>query len=536
MSSNKVPLDGVLSPDECRIIDAYSSENQGKDILPGIAEFIRMNFSVKIDVDPDIINSYKTDSSNLPGNASVLARPSNERECAIILRMCRSCRIPVTLSAGRSNLTGSATPTEGMIVSLSEMKIPGIRVDPIMKTALSPVGIIFEDMRKSVLEQSEGKLFFPVDPTSRFDAMVGGAIACNASGFTPGEAGAMRSWVRSLRFLLMNGMGITAVRGQYISEDGMFLFTHGSEEIAVPVPRYSRPSIKNASGPYSNPHGSVDLVDLIIGSEGIFALVTECTLALSDHPREYLDLFLSLPDESDALNLLFYLSGGLPEEFSSLSAFEYFGPNCRRYMDHEHRLFRTDHAVGVYLQIPLRDEPLEQSAVEWLEILQDAPCRIQEDAIMILLTDRDRTIFFEARHSLPARSLEVVTRRGTHTIMTDTVVPPRRFAEFLEYTHALIRSEGLDYLVFGHLGDCHLHFMILPEKDQMRRGVDVYDRIIEKSSALGGVYSGEHGTGKRKRGDFLKCYGAQAAEQVLATKRAFDPLLLLNRGNVIAYP
>jgi D-lactate dehydrogenase (cytochrome) len=155
---------------------------------------------------------------------------------------------------------------------------------------------------------------------------------------------------------------------------------------------------------------------------------------------------------------------------------------------------------------------------------------------MILLTDHDRAIFFDSRHSLPARSLEVVTKRGTHTIMTDTVVPLMRFAEFLEYTHALIRSEGFDYLVFGHLGDCHLHFMILPEKDQLCRGVDVYDKIIDKSSTLGGVYSGEHGTGKRKRGDFLKCYSAQAAEQVLATKLVFDPLLLLNRGNVITYP
>ena len=313
MSSNRVPLDEILSPDECRIIDAYASGNQGAHVLPSIVEFLRMNFSVRIDVDPDIIDSYKTDSSNLTGNASALARPSDERECAIILRLCQSSRIPVTLSAGRSNLTGSATPPEGMIVSLSGMKSPEIQVNHMAKTVVSPVGIIFEDMRKSVLEQSEGKLFFPIDPTSRCDAMVGGAIACNASGFTPGETGAMRSWVRSLRILLMNGMGITAGRGQYVSEDGMFLFTHGSQELAVPVPRYSRPSIKNASGPYSDSNGSVDLVDLIIGSEGIFALVTECTLALSDHPREYLDLFLSLPDESDALNLLVYLSGSLPE-------------------------------------------------------------------------------------------------------------------------------------------------------------------------------------------------------------------------------
>jgi len=518
------------------MIDDFSTRIRGEDCLDGMAGFLRQNFSIRIDTDPDIIGSFRSDSSNLAGHASALARPKSEHECAVILRLCRSCLMPITLSAGRSNLTGSATPAGGMLVPLSELKTPGVRVDPAAKTAASPVGIIFEDMRKMVLEQSGGRLFFPVDPTSRNDAMVGGTIACNASGFSPGEAGAMRPWIRSLRLILMNGMGISARRGQYVSRDGIFHFLHGQEAIAVPVPRYPRPDIKNASGPFSDPGGRTDMVDLIIGSEGIFALVTACELALSDLPRDYLDLFVSLPEESDALKLLFYLREMRQDRFSSLSAFEYFGPNCRRFMDHEHRLFRTGHAVGVFLQVPLRKPSLEQAAQEWLEILRSASCRIREDDIMMLLTDSDRAVFFEARHSLPARSLEVVTRRGTHTIMTDTVVPPGRFAEFLEYAHTLIRSEGFDYLVFGHLGDCHLHIMILPEKDQLDRGVEIYDRIIEKSAALGGVYSGEHGTGKRKRGDFLKCYGKQAAGQVLATKRAFDPLLLLNRGNVVLCP
>lgn len=60
-----------------------------------------------------------------------------------------------------------------------------------------------------------------------------------------------------------------------------------------------------------------------------------------------------------------------------------------------------------------------------------------------------------------------------------------------------------------------------------------YDLIVEKSVAPGGVCSGEHGTGKRKRGDFLKCYGGCAAEQILATKRALDPGMILNTGNVV---
>ena len=137
---------------------------------------------------------------------------------------------------------------------------------------------------------------------------------------------------------------------------------------------------------------------------------------------------------------------------------------------------------------------MDDLAALWLDILQEAPCRIRDDAIMILLSKTICRIFFEARYSMPANSLEVVKRRGTHTIMTDTVVPPERFAEFLEFAHGLIRSEGLDYLVFGHLGDCHLH-QHLPEKISSQ-GHCMYARIIEASATLGGVYSGEHGTGK----------------------------------------
>jgi D-lactate dehydrogenase (cytochrome) len=129
-----------------------------------------------------------------------------------------------------------------------------------------------------------------------------------------------------------------------------------------------------------------------------------------------------------------------------------------------------------------------------------------------------------------------VQRRGTFTIMTDTVVPPDRFAEFLDATHRLLRAAGLDYVSFGHFGDCHLHFTLLPEKANLAAALDAYDRIVAESAGLGGVYSGEHGTGKRKRKDFLRCYGAAAAEDVLRGKRAVDPFFLLNRGNVVEAP
>ena len=94
----------------------------------------------------------------------------------------------------------------------------------------------------------------------------------------------------------------------------------------------------------------------------------------------------------------------------------------------------------------------------------------------------------------------------------------------------------MEYLSFGHLGDCHVHFMILPEKAELPRATEVYDMIVARSAELGGVYSGEHGTGKRKRKDFLRCYGASATEEIRRCKAAVDPEFLFNRGNAIAPP
>lgn len=541
MGGNVMRPVGVLAPPEYAEIDRFSSGCRGTlaslKMLPQLAAFLAERFSVELTLDQDIIVGFTADSSNLPGSARGLCRPSSERECAAIFRACFKAGIPFTMSGGRSNLTGSATPPSdeggGVLVSTLKMLTPEVKVDVEGMSVTSPVGIILEDMRRIVLEESGGRLMYPVDPTSRTDATVGGTIACNASGFVPGEAGATRQWVASLDLLFPDGLTVRASRGQYVSSGGKFVLEREGAGSDLPVPTYPRPTIKNAGGPYSSPDGVLDFVDLVVGSEGIFGLVTACTLKLAPRPPEHLDLFFSLPSETDALALYHYLSGRLHGEFGRLSAFEYFGVDCRRYMDHERRLFRGEDQVGVYLQVPLPDGTLEDAAEEWLGLLLEADCSVDEDAILLLDNDRDRNVFMEARHSMPANALEVVQRRGTYTIMTDTVVPPEHFAEFLEYTHRIIRAEGMDYLSFGHLGDCHLHFTILPEKGELARAGELYDMIVARSAELGGVYSGEHGTGKRKRGDFLRCYGRAAVEEIRRCKAAVDPAFLLNRGNVV---
>ena len=69
---------------------------------------------------------------------------------------------------------------------------------------------------------------------------------------------------------------------KYISHN----FTFELDKKLLYLPTYNRPKIKNASGPYTCVDGEIDFVDLMIGSEGIFGLITECTFNLKKHPKE----------------------------------------------------------------------------------------------------------------------------------------------------------------------------------------------------------------------------------------------------------
>ena len=536
MSTDIIRADPLLEPADEAALDVFCGAKNRRDDLPAVAAFLSERLGVTLECDPDIVAGFATDSSNLPGNALALGRPVSSRDCAVILRACSQANIPVTLSGGKSNLTGSATPEGGVVLSLVRLAdAGGVAVDPALRTARAPVGMILEDFRREVRRVTAGALCYPVDPTSRADATVGGTVACNASGFTPGPTGATRDWVRAAELVLPDGSFVRATRGQYVSRGGRFVLAGRSGERDWPVPRYPRPAIKNAGGPFSAPDGMMDFVDLVVGSEGLFGVVTACTLGLHESPDAALDFFFSLPDEAAALAFYRQVCVHLRGDLAGLGALEYFGVNCLHHMDHRELLFKGTDQVGVYAQVPVQGRSMDEVAEEWLGVIDSSGCGVTDEAVMLLDSDRNRTLFMEARHSLPARALEVVKQRGAFTIMTDTVVPSARFAEFLAFTHALLRDAGMEYLAFGHLGDCHLHFTLLPRQDQLARGVELYDAIVAKSADLGGVYSGEHGTGKRKRGDFLRCYGPAAVEDVRRCKGAVDPFFVLNRGNVVAF-
>ena len=520
----------IIKPQlEIKIIEFANSKPSTKKI----SSFLNTNFSIDATDDKDIISAYNHDWSNMIGKASILCRPTNSTECAIAIKLCSLLKIKITISAGRTNLTGSATPNGGLILSIEKMnKIDSL--DTSNKLVSVNPGVYIEQVRKFVKYESQNSLIFAVDPTSRNEAMVGGAVSCNASGFIPGPKGSMRMWVNQLEFLLPNGEHITAERGQYISKNGQFIIKNSNgEDSIIYIPRYKRVNLKNASGPFTAEDGKLDLIDLIVGSEGIFGCITNVHLKLSDNPSQYINLFIKLKNEEIAFNFYNYIRKILNDDMGNLSGFEYFGNNCRSYMNHYKHFFNQKYSVGIYMQIPLYGDNIDKWIEKWYDILMGFDDINEEEQILSLDDPNNWKTFFEARHSIPANALHKSKEYNTASIITDTIVPPHSFQDFIKKTHSLIKSKKIDYLLFGHLGDCHLHFHLIPNAENENEAIKCYRDIIQISSNLGGIYSAEHGTGKRKKKDFIECYGMNGVKEVIKCKIGFDPNFLFNNGNVV---
>ncbi|MAV65283.1 MAG: hypothetical protein CMG00_08850 [Candidatus Marinimicrobia bacterium] len=502
-------------------------KNQSVSDINSIVDWLVKKFNIDITLDQDIISGYISDYSNMKGRAIGLFRPKNDREASIVIRVFYLIKMPYTISAGKTNLTGSATPMEGFVLSIENLN----QIKPFVKddTITCSTATYLEDMRIEVLAQSKGKYYYPVDPTSRKEAMVGGTISCNASGFVPGFKGATRHWVNGLKVIMPNGYYVDCKRGEYISCDSKFFLN----EKELVLPKYKRPKIKNASGPYTCYDEEIDFIDFMVGSEGLFGLMTMCSFNLDVKPKNFLDFFIVLDSEDYAIKFYDYLSKVLDGELSKLNALEYFGYNSQKYLKNKEYFFKNENDVGIYLQIPLYNKSVEEGCEFWFNILSKSKCNVELDKIFVLNDKKSWDLFFEARHSMPELAFQETKKVDGISVITDTIVPNENFKESLFKIHKVIRDAKIEYLLFGHLGDCHLHFHLIPGKNQQEKAFGVYNEIVKISSNLGGVYSAEHGTGKRKKSDFLNCYGMQAANELKISKLCLDPDMILNRGNII---
>ena len=487
---------------------------------------------------PDEIQDYLKDTSNMPGgHAERLVMPASVEEVQAVLREANAAKIPVTISGARTGTVGGAIPFGGWVVSMEKLnKIKS--VDRESMTMIVEPGATLDEVKRAADAES---LLYPPDPTE-WSCQIGGNIATNASGARTFKYGATRAWVNALKVVLADGELLELRRGESIPNDGVVRVTTSSgREIVVNATTFPRPDVtKNASGYYSAE--PLDAIDLFIGSEGTLGVVVEAELRLVRRPEatfsgvvffEKHDDLLAFVDEARAASRAAGKKLRADAGGSALDAtlIEYFDQNSLRFIAERFPESPVDVAGAVYFEQETAAENEDAVFAAWNDLIEKHKADLERSWFTTTEADKEKMRAF--RHALPLAANERYSRSGFKKVSTDMAVPVDRFRSLLKFYEDICGASGIDFVIFGHIGDCHLHLNLFPKTDdEATRARHIYGRCVAQAIMLGGVLSAEHGTGKLKRKYLAAMMGERYLNEMAAIKRAFDPNGILGRGNV----
>ncbi len=434
------------------------------------------------------------DASGFRGEAERVIAPASEAELLEIIAAASRDRIPITISGARTGLTGGCVPQGGWAVSLEKFR----RLEICPGRAIAGPGVSLDALQ---LEAARSGQFYAPDPTER-TASIGGTIATNASGSRSFRYGSTRSHILGLRVALMDGRVLDLRRG---------------DKIDFKVPELPLPNTTKNTAGYPLAPG-MDWIDLFTGSEGTLGVVTEAELQLLPAPADVLAGIVFLISDGAALDVV-----DAWRRIPGLRMIEYFDANS------------LDFLRPHYPEIPARAAAallIEQEDGDIDFWADHAP----EDS-WFAASDRDRERFRQFRHALPELVNDTMRRRGFMKLGSDYAVPLSRNREMLAYYHAELMRHQLEYVIFGHIGDAHVHVNILPRSPaEFEAGRHLMLDFAKHAVSLGGTVSAEHGLGKRKAHLLALQYTPEQIESMKQVKRRLDPRWLLNCGNLFADP
>jgi glycolate oxidase len=409
-----------------------------------------------------------------------VARPHSSAEVAQLVSWASRHDVPVTPRGSGTGLSGGATPVSGGLVICFDQMRAVLRVDVRDHVAVVQAGITLRELNEALLGTG---LHYPVYP-GELSGSLGGNVNTNAGGMRAVRHGVTRQHVLGLEVVLM---------------DGTVLRTGG-------------PVVKSSSG--------YDLTQLLIGSEGTLALVTEVTLKLSpvfSHSATMLVPFSDLGAVTRVVPTL--ISSGL-------------SPSILEYLD---VLTMSSLARGTDLKLGVSPEVAEAAAAYLIVVFEtrtpeqlgadlEAAATLVESAGALdvyVLEGAAATQLIEARE----RAFWLAKAAGANDIV-DVVVPRSSVPTFLATVSDLATRHGAFVAGCGHVGDGNVHLSVF-QPDEEKRDAFLLE-LFREGLALGGAISGEHGLGIDKRGPYLSLADPGVVELQRRIKHVFDPKGLLN--------
>ena len=510
--------------------------------------------------------AYLTDESKLsPEPFDFLFFPMDEAELAAILKQMSAQKIKVTIAGARTGLVGGCVPCKGALVSLEnfdrvksiawDSKTQEWRIqcqcaldlrslnDQVASKNLADIVNCGDPQALEALKQFKedpAGYFYPPDPTE-MSASIGGTVATNASGARTYRYGPTRDWVRGIRVMLSNGEILCIPRGKYFASPGgeFIVLDSQGKELRVKLPTYHMPHTKNTAGFFAAPR--MDLIDLFIGSEGSFGVITEVTAALLRR-HEKISLVQFLSSDEQAIALVDILRN---DERVQLDFLEFYSGNALDLL--------RQRQVQDFKSVDMPLIPEHAGAALFFEFSFDAmadnldygqleeaihSCGAYLSDSWAAYENRELQRLKDFRHILPETINAIIAERKKqypqlHKLGTDLAVPDERLHDMWQIYCDALETADLEWVAFGHIGNNHIHINILPRNEsELQRGLELYTHFATKAVEFGGTVSAEHGIGKMKIKFLELMYSPDHLKEMQAVKLALDPGNLLNPGNI----
>ena len=411
--------------------------------------------------------------------------PQNTQEVSAIVKVAAQHKIPITAWGAGTSLEGHSIPLKkGISLSFQKMnRIIEVHAEDFQVT-VQP-GIFRKELEAHLAPYG---LMFGPDPGA--NASIGGMIANNAAGIRTVKYGATKDNVLALEIVLPNG----------------------------DIVRTGSRSIKQSAG--------YDLTHLIVGSEGTLALVTEATLKLAPIPEYFSTATAAFPTVEAAAEAVYGIIGSGLEP----AALELLHQDNIEWMNEDAGLNMTV-APSLMMEFSGASELAVKAAMEMArEVCEEASSVGFQGGL-----GRDaRKEMWSLRHGLRERMVR--TFPGHHWVLVDLAVPISKFPELVAYCQEQIIAYGFDGRIVGHAGDGNLHAGLHFEPDDQEakaRAVELGHIMVNRTLALGGTCTGEHGIGLGKQKYLRQEHGENGLTMMQIIKSALDPDNIFNPGKVI---
>ena len=453
------------------------------DVIRGLREMLPANCVLSA---PEDTRPFECDGLTLIRQIPmVVVLPENLPQLQQVLQFCNANQVPIVPRGAGTGLAGSALPhPAGVLLSMAKFNRI-LEVDVHGRTATVEPGV--RNLAISEAAAPHG-LYYAPDPSSQIACTIGGNVAENSGG------------VHCLKYGLTLH-NVLAVRGLTMAGEELQLGSH-----ALDAP-------------------GLDLLALLVGSEGMLAVITRVTVRLVPIARSARCIMASFADVEHAGDAVAALiaAGIIPAGLEMLdqAASRMVEPFANAGYDLEAAAVLLCEADGT-------PEEVEAEVARMVGVLRAA----RATRVQVSVDEAERLRFWAGRkNAFPAAG-----RAAPAYYCTDGTIPRKHIGRMLKSIQAMERRHGLRCPNVFHAGDGNLHPLILfddSDPDSVARAEAFGAEILEESLRLGGTVTGEHGVGMEKLNQMCTQFDRPTLEAFLGVKRAFDPTGLLNPGKVV---